>query len=84
MVGGALVNINKIFCHENPCSLFGFVIVWLRSSRTDFIWTPCKQRCGQDQTCILECALHASEKAEQQEEMRTVAFLALVGIGFRG
>lgn len=32
---------------------------------------------------ILDCALHASEEAEQQE-MRTKAFLALVGLGFGG
>lgn len=32
---------------------------------------------------ILDCAVHASEKAEQQE-MRTEAFLALVGFGFGG
>lgn len=49
-------------------SLVGLVIIWLRSSRTDVIQTPCEQHCGQDQTHILECALHTSEKAAGGDE----------------
>lgn len=83
MVGEALVNISKIFCHENPCSLLGFVIIWLRSSKTDFIQIPCSVVAKTRHTSL---SVHCMplKKAEQQEEIRTEAFLVLVGISFGG
>lgn len=77
--GGGGIDLNKIFFATKPhvpCLdlwLFGSEVVGQISFRS----------LANSVVAILECALHASEKAEQQE-MRTKAFLALVGFGFGG
>lgn len=76
--GGGGVDLNKIFfATKTPRSLLGFVIV------SGVVGLISFRHLANSVVAILGWALHASEGAEQQQ-MRTKAFLALVGFGFGG
>lgn len=72
------MNINTTFCSESPCFFAGFVIACSEGKGQISFRHPANTIVDETRQ-ILECALPVSERAEQQEEeMRTEAFLALV------